>query len=160
MTEKTLSQLLDEYNNLGNEHLQKTAGFSFRPRSSFKDKADAISSMNRLQSSIKANEEGIAKMVEQEEASTTEIKEMATPKKKAPAKKKTNGAARGRRSTYGPDQKIVVVAKENPRREGTAVFKQFELAKKHGTVGAYLKAGGSLGSLRKSVKKGWMRVSG
>ena len=167
MTEKTLTQLVDEYNALGNEHLAKTAGFTFRERKSFKDKADAIASMQRLQSSIKANEEGIAEMVAQEEdaskpaATIKEITDMVAKKKPAPKKtaKKTNGVARGRRSSYGADQKITVLQKENPRREGTSVYKQYEIAKKSSTVGAYLKAGGSLGSLHKAVKKGWMRVS-
>jgi hypothetical protein len=55
---------------------------------------------------------------------------------------------RGRPSGYKPEAKITVLAKENPKREGSASYKEFELYRKHKTVGAFLAAGGTSASLR------------
>lgn len=175
--EKSLSQLLDEYNKLGDEKLVKQFGINFSPRGSFKDMLDATTSLEKLKEKIKASEEGFKAQEAQEAASPDVVKEVEKPKakpkekkamtkgngtKKATAKKavksKTPAKARGRKSQFSDTQKIHMIVKDNPRREGTAVYKQFEIAKKSGTVAAYVKAGGSLGSLRKGIKKKWLRV--
>lgn len=89
----------------------------------------------------------------------------AKPKSKFTGKKKAS-AAKGKkakkttskRSSYGDDMKIVVTVKDNPRREGSAKHKQLELAKKHSTVGAFLKAGGKGSTLKSIVKRKWGTV--
>lgn len=193
--EKTINEMLSEYNTIGNQLLTEF-GDNFKPRASFKDRADATSSLSRIKqrlelkkSSFNAQESqeggpvasettpGLQRLrahpqaeeirqktlAEQQTASENVAKEReemttATTTNGKSKKVKSVTPSRGRRSAFGEDQKIVVTAKENPRREGTGVHKQFELMKKHGTVGAYVKAGGSLGSLRKSVVKGWAKV--
>jgi len=172
MNDKTIGQMLDEYNKLGNEKLVQQFGSPFRPRASFKDKADAAKSLAKLQETIAASEAGYAT----QEAQTSgggEIVEVTVEKEKeamvANGRKTTNktkakkvksaAPGRGRKSPFTEDQKISLLVKDNPRREGTAVFKQYEIARKSPTVGAYLKAGGRLASLHKSIKKGWLKVS-
>lgn len=169
MPEKTIAQMLDEYNKLGEERLVKQFGASFRPRSSFKDKSDAIKSLAKLNDQIAASEAGYAAQEAQpgdanpgKEVVSAEGEEAMTANGRKKPKSKTvkskTAARRGRASAYPETAKISVLVKDNPRREGTAVYKQFELAKKHATVGAYLKAGGSLGSLRKGIKRQWLKV--
>lgn len=163
---KSISQLLEEYNNLGNEKLLQQ-GANFKPRASFKDKADAVRSLEKLNALIKVREENFDKQESQEiqegviveDTSKKENEKMpANAKKKTNAKVKSATPRKGGRSRYLPDQKITVLAKENPRREGTGVYKQFELARKHKNVGEYLKAGGSVGALKKGVAKKWLKV--
>jgi len=107
-----------------------------------------------------------------EEETTMSTVTIKTPSKKSATKpnvkalKKANPTTTksltdkspGRPGKYAPEQKITVVAKENPRREGTDVYDQFEILKKSKTVGDYQKKGGRMGSLVKSVKKGWAKV--
>jgi hypothetical protein len=173
MTEKTISQMLDEFNKLGNEKLIQQFGATFRPRASFKDKADAMKSLAKLAETISAHEKGYAAQEAQpktvEVASAEEKKEddeMVTNGRKKTVRKaakvakvKSKVATRGgRKSQFVDTQKIVMQVKDNPRREGTDVHKQFEIAKKAGTIGAYLKAGGRLGTLQKGIKKQWLKV--
>ena len=55
--------------------------------------------------------------------------------------------------------KIVILAKENPRHEGTDVYKQFELMRRAKAVGDYRKAGGRTGTLRKCIAKKWAKLA-
>ena len=58
------------------------------------------------------------------------------------AKAKSNGpTTRGRKSNFEPDQKIKLLVKENPHREGTKLFKMFAKYKDGMTVGELVKAG-------------------
>ena len=168
MNDKTIGQMLDEYNKLGNEKLVQQFGSPFRPRASFKDKADAAKSLAKLQETIAASEAGYATQEAQSEtgvvkevsAEEKETEMAANGRKTTKAKKvKSATTGRGRRSPFPETAKINLLVKDNPRREGTAVFKQYEIARKSPTVGAYLKAGGRLASLHKSIKKGWLKVS-
>ena len=61
-------------------------------------------------------------------------------KKKAAVKKSVSNEADTR--------KITLLVKENPKREGSASHKRFELYKKHKTVEAFLKAGGTAADIR------------
>ena len=65
----------------------------------------------------------------------------------------------GRPSQYGAEKKIVLLVKENPRREGSDVYDQFEILKKSKTVGEYLKKGGRSSTLAKCINRGWAKVS-
>lgn len=68
-----------------------------------------------------------------------------------PAAKKTVAAkssARGRVAANADGDAIKVLAKENPKRAGSASFKRFALYAKNKTVGAFLKAGGTRADLR------------
>jgi hypothetical protein len=88
-------------------------------------------------------------------------KKVAT-KKAAPAKKATAkkvAVKTPRKGAIDPAKKIVIVSKENPRREGSEKHRQFELARKSKTVGDYQKAKGHMGSLKKCVSKGWIKLS-
>lgn len=83
------------------------------------------------------------------------------PKTTKPAKtadKKPTKEEPGKREAYR-SQKLVLVNKENPRREGSAAHKMYELYKKSKTVGAYLDAGGDAGYLRSDIAKGNVKVS-
>ena len=68
----------------------------------------------------------------------------------APAKKAatTKTSTRGRTAANADDDVIKLLAKENPKRAGSASFKRFALYSKVKTVGAFLKAGGSRSDLR------------
>lgn len=78
---------------------------------------------------------------------------------KKTAEKKT-AAKRGRpskREQLG-QQIISVVAKENPKREGTRAFKQFSLYKDGMTVEDFIKAGGRPSALRYDTEKGFIKL--
>lgn len=81
--------------------------------------------------------------------------------KKAAAEKVEKSEASGKRAeVHG--QKIKVLAKENPRREGTAVHAIFAAMKTGQTVGEFLaateKIGGKMSNLRKAESKGWISL--
>jgi hypothetical protein len=80
-----------------------------------------------------------------------------TAKKTKTAAKR--GAARGRASKYAEDAKITVSFKENPRREGSARHKDYEIMKRHGTVAGYLKAGGTRSGLNSAVRRKHAKVA-
>lgn len=87
-------------------------------------------------------------------AVTMATKKAAKKDKKTTAKKaepKTNK----KREDYLAG-KIKVLAKENPKRKGSASFKRFELYSKHPTVGAFLKAGGKQLDLNWDMDKGFI----
>lgn len=56
-------------------------------------------------------------------------------------------------------RKITVVAKDNPRREGTSGFKNFKLYKTGMTVAEFVKKGGLLDKMATDAKRGHIRVS-
>ena len=60
------------------------------------------------------------------------------PEPSAPAPKKKSGA----RAAFGMDQRIKVLAEENPKREGSASFDRFALYRDGMSVAEYLDAGG------------------
>ena len=67
-----------------------------------------------------------------------------TPKAAKPA---TEGGRKGRAPAWPLDTKIKVLAKENPKRAGSASFDRFALYSKNATVGDFLAAGGTSGDL-------------
>ena len=72
---------------------------------------------------------------------------------KAGEAKKHNG-----RRTYPLTAKITVLTKKNPKREGSASYKRFELYTKNHTVESFLKAGGITPDLNYDVKHGFIKV--
>lgn len=56
-------------------------------------------------------------------------------------------------------RKIVLVTKENPKREGSASHDRFELYRKAKTVQQFLDAGGTTGDIRHDEKAGHITVS-
>ena len=50
--------------------------------------------------------------------------------------------------------KITVLAKENPRREGTAVYETFKLYKTGMTVEQFIEKGGRMGNVRTDLLRG------
>lgn len=80
-------------------------------------------------------------------------KKAAAPEKKA--KSKGNGTKAGK---YKPDQKITVLAKENPRREGTDGYANFKLYKTGMTIADFQKKG-NMSKLATDVKRGHVKVS-
>ena len=85
------------------------------------------------------------------------------PVKKAAAKKSAKAvkaiAKEVARRVFDDSARITLLVKENPRREGTAVWKQFVILQKSKTFGDYAKAGGRTDCLQKCIKKGWAKVS-
>lgn len=82
-------------------------------------------------------------------------------KKAAVAKKSTttNGEKRGRAGKFAPEAKIKVLAKENPKRAGSASFKRFALYEKSATVAEFLKAGGTAGDLHYDSVHEYIKVA-
>lgn len=79
--------------------------------------------------------------------------------KAAPAKAaKGNGAKRGRSGAYDEGQKITVLAKENPKRAGSAAYKIFELLKKSKTVGDFYAKGGASHNLKWNEDREYIKV--
>ena len=90
-------------------------------------------------------------------------KKAAAPVKKAVAAKKVaakKGAAVGGNTKYAPEAVITVMAKENPKREGSKAHKEFELYKKAKTVADYVRLGGTLGYLNYDASAGFIKVKG
>lgn len=92
----------------------------------------------------------------------------ASGKKEKPAKKQAKNGhdnkaksseGRGRKSKFGPDMKITVLAKENPRRQGTAKYEMFKLYKTGMTVAEAKKKGITSGNIATDVKRGNIKVS-
>ena len=68
---------------------------------------------------------------------------------------------RGRAATYAENQKIKVIQKTNPKREGSAAHARYELYldKATKTVGDFINAGGSHADLKNDVSKGFIEVN-
>lgn len=136
---------------------------------------------DRQRSQARAARKGQLSALEKDEPSnlstTEEELSMSTvvikSKKSAPVKKpdvkalkKSNKVAtksltekKGRPGAFSDEQKITVLAKENPKREGSASHKEFSLYAKNKTVGAFLKAGGTAASLRWDSEKEFIKIS-
>lgn len=80
-----------------------------------------------------------------------------TQKTSTSTKKAAKGGAK--KVLFGDNQKITVIAKENPKREGTAAHKIFKLYKTGMTVAKALAAGVSRGDLAWDTKHGFIKVS-
>ena len=76
---------------------------------------------------------------------------------KAPAKAEKKESA-GRTNKHA-GKKITVVAKENPKREGTAAHDIFSLYKTGQTVEQFLEAGGTVVALDYDSKKGFIKLA-
>lgn len=75
--------------------------------------------------------------------------------KAAPKGKTAKASTGGGSKRFSADQKIILLCEGNPYREGTDAFENFSKIKKSGTtVGDYLKAGGSTGTLRYAMNRG------
>ena len=85
--------------------------------------------------------------------------------KAAPAKKQNakaaaaDGARRGRKSSFEEGQKIKVLVKDNPKREGTSAYDTFEQLKKSKTVGDFFANGGSSASLHWNIERGYIEIN-
>lgn len=87
------------------------------------------------------------------------VKKFVAEKKAAEPKAKPQPTAKGSR-TEVHSLVIQVLAKENPRREGTHLFKLFAAMKTGQTVGEYLEASGAkMSNLRKCEKRGWVKLA-
>lgn len=78
-----------------------------------------------------------------------------------PTAKKEKGESTGRRGrapAWPLETKIKVVAKENPKRAGSAAAKRFDLYKDNPTVGAFLAAGGTSGDLHWDSTHGHIEI--
>lgn len=111
-----------------------------------------------------AHDEETTATLNPEDTTMSDRAKAAKPAKKkaAAAAGATNGeakAARGRRSAFNADAKIKVLAKENPKREGSRAHERFALYKDGMTVGAFLEKGGSLGDLRYDTKHGFVQIA-
>ena|SRR3990167_5589071 len=99
---------------------------------------------------------------------TTETVTSAAPKapvkpkskgKKQKAKAKVAKGKPGRKPKISDDAKITVLAKKNPRREGSKAFKRFTLFRTGMKVGDYIKKGGKRSFLRASLRRKHISVS-
>jgi hypothetical protein len=79
-------------------------------------------------------------------------------KTKKPAAKKA-APKKAVRSAYDDAAKIILLVKDNPRREGSELYKDWERMKKCKTVADYYKAGGRTGILGKCIKMRWIKLS-
>lgn len=78
----------------------------------------------------------------------------------AKAQKKPAGDAgrRGRKGAFDESQKIKVLVKDNPKREGTASYDTFEALRKSKTVGDFFAAGGASHNLHWNIERGYIEV--
>lgn len=76
------------------------------------------------------------------------------------AQKKPAGDAgrRGRKGAFDESQKIKVLVKDNPKREGTASYDTFEALRKSKTVGDFFAAGGASHNLHWNIERGYIEV--
>lgn len=74
-------------------------------------------------------------------------------------KSKTKVKARnGNGASFDDGQKITVIAKENPKREGTKAFKKFKIYKTGMTVALFLKKGGTRSALRYDTEHDYIKI--
>jgi len=81
------------------------------------------------------------------------------PAKKAAGKKDQGEGRRGRKGAFSESQKIKVLVKDNPKREGTASYDTFELLKKSKTVGEFFANGGGSHNLHWNIERGYIEVN-
>lgn len=96
-------------------------------------------------------------VIERKERSSKQKTEKSMPKKVATEKKERS--PRLSLKLIG-DNKITILSKTNPKREGSAAHKKFEWYKDGQTVTEFLEAGGSFADLRYDLTKGYIAVEG
>ena len=84
------------------------------------------------------------------EAKVEEKSKKSTKSKKAAPKKESN--------RMDQSQKITLLVKDNPKREGTNAFDKFALYKKGMTVAEYVALGGSPGDVRYDVEREYISI--
>lgn len=95
----------------------------------------------------------VAKLV-RKPGTTAPAKTAAKGKGAKPAKKEKAG----RTGRFTDDQKISILVKENPKREGTGAHEIFEMLRKSKTVGEFYKKGGGSHNLRWNIDHGYISV--
>jgi hypothetical protein len=96
-----------------------------------------------------------------EPTETSPMKTKTTKTKRATTSKKNTASGRpGRRSKFTPESTITLVAKENPKRPGSAAHTRFAFYRTGQTVQQFLDKGGWLADIRWDEKMGFIRVSG
>lgn len=78
------------------------------------------------------------------------------PSPKAAPKK--TGGKKGRAGSFTEDQKITVLVKDNPKREGSNAHEVFEWLRKSKTVGEFYKKGGMSSNLRWNIDHKYIKV--
>ena len=81
-----------------------------------------------------------------------------TPKAATPKAATPKAEKKGRVGKYAPTDKITLLTKENPKREGSEAHKRFALYAKHNTVESFLKAGGTSPDLNFDAKHGHIKI--
>jgi len=66
---------------------------------------------------------------------------------------------RGRAAKYPDDAKITLLAKENPKREGSKAHKKFALYETGMTVGEFIAKGGNLADVAWDARKNFISVA-
>lgn len=89
--------------------------------------------------------------------STTKKVKVKASTKRAAAKNDDDGARAGRKSAFAT-KRIVRLVKENPRREGSAGYRNWKLYKKGMTYEQFLDAGGKRGCLAMDIKRGNVKL--
>jgi hypothetical protein len=96
----------------------------------------------------------------------TEKKPLSAAKAKKPVGGKKKAAPTAKKPRGMPadilGKKITVTVKENPRREGSAKAKAFDLLMKNSgkiTVEQFLDKGGAMASIKTAVSKNWIKLS-
>jgi hypothetical protein len=99
------------------------------------------------------------KATKEKETTMSAKKTTVAAAKPAAKKAATNGVAKiGRQSRLGESDKIKILVKENPHREGTGRFKRWEHYKDGMTVGQALKAGLKPVNIHYSVADGHIKI--
>lgn len=83
----------------------------------------------------------------------------AAPAAKAQKKPAGDAGRRGRKGAFDESQKIKVLVKDNPKREGTASYDTFEALRKSKTVGDFFAAGGASHNLHWNIERGYIEVN-
>lgn len=85
-------------------------------------------------------------------------KAKAKTRTKTVAKTKTT-STRGRKPKVPSDVRITLLAKANPKRNGSKTYKRFALYKSGMTVGDFLKKGGTHGDVNWDSKHKYIKLS-
>lgn len=106
-----------------------------------------------------AEEKEQEKVVESKSVKKSNGKKPAKVKVEKKVSAKKSGETRGRKGTFPLDAKIKVLAKENPKRSGSAAAKRFSKYADGKTVAELLKAGVQWGDLRWDSTHEHIRIS-
>lgn len=135
MEHSTISTMLQEYNRLVAKVMVINPSLGYRERKSFKDRNDALKSLERIKSTMRAiNPEPQQK----KEVKSMSVHQSTSEVSKTSAKVEENETKRrGRKPIIGDEMLITILAKENPKREGTKGFKYWLMYEEGMTVGEY-----------------------